>query len=475
QTIAKNAAWLMVATTGQKIISFLTFTFIARFVGVEITGKYFFAVSVTSIFVILADLGLTPVVIREMAADAERGRAVLASALRLKWILIPFAILSSLAYILLTHGGQEMLLAVALACLVMSSDAVSLTWYGAIRGRQQLRYEAWGMFIGQCLTAIVSLTAIFFHAGVLGLIFGLFCGSAWNVIWSITHTHRLLHSHSALPITHYPLRLLLRAALPFALAGIFVKVYSYVDTLLLKQFHDVIAVGYYSVAYKLVYSFQFLPMTFVAALYPGMSAASAVKDHQALRTILRGSMRLMMLLAIPITVGLSALAPGLIHFLYGARFSGAADALMILPWVTIPLFLDFPIGSLLNATHRAHQKTIAMGITMIVSIIANVMLVPAYGPVGAAWAGVISFWMLFLIGVWFVRHDIDWAWGVPFFLRGIIIAFIGWLVLKWLAGFFSIIPLIAVAIVLIVFLLWIGKIFVPEDFHLMQKWFKKIE
>jgi len=462
----------MAASTGQKIISFLTFVVVARLVGVEITGKYFFAVSVTSVFVIIADLGLTPVVIREMAADVERGRAALASALRLKLILIPLAILGSLAYIRLTHSGQEMLLAVALACLVMTADAVSVTWYGAIRGRQQLRYEAWGMFIGQCLTAIVSLTAIFFHAGVMGLIFGLLCGSAWNVLWSIRRSHDIgisLHGASL------SFKKMFFMALPFALAGIFVKVYSYVDTLLLKQFHDVFAVGYYSVAYKLTYSFQFLPMTFVAALYPGMSAAFAVNDREGLRKILHGSMRLMMLLAIPITVGLSALAPGLIHLLYGVRFSNSAASLMILPWVTIPLFLDFPIGSLLNATHRAHQKTIAMGITMVVNVIANIILVPPYGPVGAAWAGVISFWVLFLTGVWFARHDLDWAWGRSFFLRGIVIAFIGWLALKWLAGFFSIIPMLAIAVLLIIFLLWIGKIFVPDDIHLMRKWFQKIE
>jgi hypothetical protein len=59
----------------------------------------------------------------------------------------------------------------------MSADAVSLTWYGAIRGRRLLQYEAIGMFVGQVLTACGSLLSVWvFHAGVPGLVVGLLLG-----------------------------------------------------------------------------------------------------------------------------------------------------------------------------------------------------------------------------------------------------------------------------------------------------------
>ena len=75
------------------------------------------------------------------------------------------------------------------------------------------------------------------------------------------------------------------------------------------------------------------------------------------------------------------------------------------PEVLLPIFLDFPVGSLLNATHRAHLKTSAMVGTMVVNILLNTLLVPSLGPVGAAWAGVFSFWFLFLIGAVFTVRD----------------------------------------------------------------------
>src|SRR5688572_5873223 len=149
--IAENAAWLVIANTAQKAVSFVAFTIIARLVGVEITGVYFFAVSITSIFVVFQDLGLTPVVIREMAADEHRGRQVLGQAIRLKLLLIPITVVATLAYAYFTGITGTTFLAVAMACYVMSADSIHLLWYGAIRGKRELRYEAAGMFVGQII------------------------------------------------------------------------------------------------------------------------------------------------------------------------------------------------------------------------------------------------------------------------------------------------------------------------------------
>ncbi len=425
RTIARNAMWLLAATTGQKFIAFLTFTLVARLVGAEITGQFFYAISITSVFVVLTDLGMTPVVIREMAQDEESGRSVLRRAIYGKVSLIPIAILASVIYAWAVGVSMTLFLAVTLACFVMSADAVSLLWYGVIRGMRQLRFEAMGMFIGQALTAIVSVTLAFLGAGPIGLVFGLLCGSTWNVFWSIRHARRLCAVSAA--DGSWSARRLAKAALPFALAGIFVKVYSYADTLMLRQFFGEIAVGYYAVAYKLTYAFQFLPLAFVAALYPGMSAAHASSERETLRKIFTGSLRLMMIVSVPLSAGLSVFAPKIISLLYGRAFLASIVPFMIFPWVLIPIFLDFPIGSLLNATHRAGKKTTAMGITCAINVAANALLVPRFGPTGAAMAGVLSFWTLFFLGLIFVRRDLpSFAWTAWFLARGCAAAGIIW-------------------------------------------------
>ena len=425
--IAKNAAWLMVAQTAQKALSFLTFLVVARLVGVEVTGRFFYAVSVTSVFVTLSDLGLTPVLIRQMAQEEEKGKALLRTVFKGKALLIPLAVMASLGYGWMVGLSGETWLSVGLACLVLSADAVSLTWYGAIRGRRLLQYEAVGMFVGQVLTACASLlSAWMFGWGAPGLVVGLLTGSSWNMVWSAWQA-KTMGLWPAKDASAPRLLDVVRLAWPFALAGMFVKVYSYVDTLLLREYHTETEIGYYALAYKITYAFQFLPLAFVAALYPGMSAAYASKEKDALRKILMGSLRLMTIVAAPLAAVLSAYADRFIPFMYGPEFFGAIAPLQILPWVLLPIFWDFPLGSLLNATHRAEKKTVAMGIAMGLNVCANSLLVPRFGPVGAAWSALGSFWALFLVSAWFVRKDLlPGLEASSLFLRGALAAGITW-------------------------------------------------
>lgn len=472
QKIAKNALWLMVATTGQKALAFLTFYVIARFSGVEVTGKYFFSVAVTSVFVVLTDLGLTPVVIREVAADSKRGERLFRQAIRAKLFLIPLAIIVSLVYVLSIQGTREIVIAVALACFVMSSDAVSVLLYGVLRGHRELRYEAKGVFIGQLITAVIAMSAAYaFRGNVYLLIIALLGASLWNVGWSIWNVRRLgmrfreTERSSLIP--------LFREAFPFALAGIFVKVYSYVDTLLLKQFHSDTAVGEYAVAYKITYALQFLPLTFVAALYPAFSSAYAAEDHDAVRRVFAGSERLMMIVSAPLAAAISAFSPTIIS-LYGRGYEGAVLPLRVLSWVLIPIFLDFPIGSLLNASHRAGLKTSAMGVAMVVNVLMNSALVPRFGPIGAASSGLVSFSILLLVGLWWIRNDLpSYGWLISLLARGGVVSTVLWFGIVYGVDRIAWPYVLLIAIGSTPVLLLVSGLLKREDYVMVRSWCRK--
>lgn len=432
-TIARNAAWLMFATTAQKFVAFIAFTIVARLLGRELTGVFFYSVSITSIFVIFTDLGMTPVVIRSLAGNRDDAPRLLGAALRAKLFLTPVAIVGALLYATLFGADLVTLSTVAIACLVMTADTFHLALYGALRGRQNLQPEAFGMFLGQIVTATTSITAAFLGFGSIGLATALLLGSLWNVGWSLFNMRRF--SVSIQKPRKSDLKRLVKEAAPFGIAGIAVKVYSYVDSLFIQNIHGSAAVGLYAVAYKLTYAFQFLPLTFTAALYPALASLFAAKRSEDLRNTFFGSMRVMAALGFPITAGLSALSPRLIPLLYGQEFTGAIPAFSVLPWVLLPIFLDFPVGALLNATHRAHLKTIAMVVTMVVNIAANAILVPRFGPLGAAWAGVVSFWGLYFLGVSFVARFIKGIWPfISLTSRGLAAAIISWAAWRLIGG-----------------------------------------
>ena len=72
RSVTQNTIFMTVASVGQKIVSFVYFTLVARNIGPEETGKYFFTLSFTTLFVVFVDLGFTNVLVREAAKAREK-------------------------------------------------------------------------------------------------------------------------------------------------------------------------------------------------------------------------------------------------------------------------------------------------------------------------------------------------------------------------------------------------------------------
>ena len=409
-SVARNTLYLTLASIAQKVIAFAYFTVLANLVGVEKTGTYFLTLSLIVMFSVIADWGITSVVIRETAADKNKATAYLRQAMGLKVPLILFAVIAVISFSVLLGYETNVIKLVALATPILAADALSVLFYGILRGLQDLRFEAIGIFFGQLLTAILGALVLWMSPSLPFLMMALLFGSLWNVLYAGYQVARRLGWLALLPRWNaQEMKKLLRISMAFGLAGVFVKIYSSVDTILLSLYKGQEAVGVYAVAYKFTYAFQFFPLAFVGALYPAMSSL-ATRNREALAKLFDRSMWYMALLAVPITFGIASTADLLIATFYPNGYSESVTALQLLIFVLIFLFLDFPVGSLLNAAHKQAIKTAAMGLTMVINILLNVLLIPRYGVIGACVSALISFFVLFVVSFWFVPSIIDYGW-----------------------------------------------------------------
>ena len=305
--------------------------------------------------------------------------------------------------------NDEIRFLIYLAILVMAADAFTLTFYGVLRGYQLLKFEAYGLLIGQTTIAAIGAVILIFNPTLPLLIVALFSGSAVNMFWSGSVVVKKLGCRSLVPVFNaIEMKKMISIAIPFFLAGVFVKIYSYTDTIILSKYINETAVGIYAIAYKLTYSFQFLPMAFVAALYPGLSALIAT-DKEKLKETFFDAMWYMLIVSVPIVFGVWSIAPELINLFVGPEFVDSIYPLRVLIFVLIPIFLDFPVGSLLNAAGMQSIKTTLMGITMVINVVANAILIPKYGIIGASISGVISFVFLLFGGLVFVSRVVDFS------------------------------------------------------------------
>lgn len=400
-TVAQNASLLTGAYILQKIFAFVYFTLVARYIGPEDVGKYAFAVSITTLLAIFIDLGLTPVMIRELAKNNDQTKEYSRVILTAKIILGVLMYLVAQIAVQFLHKDPIVITMVSLTGIAMVLDSLSLTLWGILRAHHNLFHEAMSTIGNQVIITIAGLLGLYMRFPLPVLALALVIGSTFSFVYALIITRRRGFV-SFKPYLHFQtLFNQLRESLAFALAGIFTRIYSYSDQVLLSLMISNIALGWYSVAYKITFAFQFIPSAFAAVIYPAMSAAKK-NDPAGFQRLFEKSMYFLSLMAIPLAVGIFVIAPEAIRIFYGSRFIESVTPLRILILSLPAVFLSFPVGSVLNSSNKQHINTINLGITMIINIGLNFLLIPKFEYIGASIAASVSLYYLLFSNIYFI-------------------------------------------------------------------------
>ena len=388
---------MTIASVGQKVISFVYFTLIARNIGAEGTGKYFFALSFTTIFVVFIDLGLTQVLIREGTKSKENLQKYFSSVLFTKIFLGIFTYFTAVLVIKIMGYPVETKHLVYLSAVTMLFDSLHLTIYGVLRAVGNLKYEAWGIIASQLISLILGTTFLYLKLPLIFLIATFTIPSFLNVIYSSTVLFLKYKIKFKPKLDKSALKFMGIIAIPFALTAIFGRVYSYIDSILLSKLAGDVAVGWYSIPYKITYAFQFMPLALVAALYPKFSEYF-VNDKKRLAYVFEQGIKYLLLIVFPIAIGIGVLAKDIILSLYTAEYVNSILPLQILLVGLIFSYISFPIGAFLNACNRQVTQTIIVFFVMVINIILNLILIPRVGVIGTAIAALVGNFFLTFFG-----------------------------------------------------------------------------
>ena len=89
---------------------------------------------------------------------------------------------------------------------------------------------------------------------------------------------------------------------------------------------------------------------------------------------------------LPVVICISILAERIVFFLYGSAFASSVPVLQVLAWLMIPQFLNPFLSHILFARHEQHRSLIVAAVNLSAFSIAAFLLIPGWGPVGAALA-----------------------------------------------------------------------------------------
>jgi len=404
---AKNTFYLFSAYVFQKIVALFYFIVLARYLGAAGLGQYTFAFSFAALFSILVDFGLSPVLIREISRDKDKSEIYLGNVLGFKLFssLLGFGLIILMINLMGYPSMVKNL--VYLASLVMILDNLSFSLYSTFRGYFNLKYESLGLIIQKIVIVVSGAIFILLKAPLIVLILPVILGSLFYLINALILAKVKLHLPIEFHFNKEVLKLLLQISWPFFVTGIFAQIFGTADTILLSYLGGDKFVGWYNAAQKIpVAVVGLIPAAFGATLFPSFSYYF-VNSPIDLKRLLEKSIFYLTIIALPIIIGGFILADQIILLFYGQDYQPSILTLKIFIWALFFMFLDYPLNGLLYACNRQKPATFIRGVATAIFVILNLILIPKYFQIGSAIAALISFFILFILEVYWTKKIVS--------------------------------------------------------------------
>ncbi len=468
--VARSGAVYTLALVFQKVLSFAYFSVLARALGPEALGTYIFALSFAAFFSLVADFGIVPLAIRTFSQNPSRQKEHFRTffTIRMGLAALSLAVLHGLSFVL--GYGPELRVLLAITSVIMVMDAFTAYCYTVFRSRQNLFYEALGTVLFQIIIFTAGLLVISKTHDLRALLAVILAGSLFHIIFSSALIKRKAKIDFRLRIKPDIVWQWMARAVPFFLAAGFIKAYNTIDSILLKNLVGDEAVGLYAIPAKIVFTFPFVALAVTAAVYPAMSHY-AIESRERLQSIFSRTLQLLLTISLPIAVGIYLLADSIVMRIW-PEFAASIPALQILIWAVVFLYVEFPFGSLLNATGNERRNTVNRGIQLTVFVALNLILIPRYGFMGAVYAALSCSILIVFLG-WVRAREI-----VPVFTARFMAILLKLAIASGLMGLavfyfkdeYSFLIIIPVAAVLYGMLLLLLRAYTAEDW----RWLKSI-
>ncbi len=402
--VARNTAAPLAVTVVERGLGLLLAIYATRVLGPAGIGAYTVAQNVWHFASILADFGLGTLLTRDVARDRPAAAQRTAATVGLRLVLAA-ACAPAAALVATLYGDRAILITVVLLAAGLFPVASAGALSAVFAGHERMTTPAVVQLVGGVLTAALGFAVLAVGWGIIGLggvSLAVSLLTAGIFLWLV----RRRYFTPRIVLLPRDLHAQLREAWPLMLNNLLNSIFFRSDIQVLGAFRGPRAVGHYGNAFRIIDAVGLLPSRFVLALFPVLSRRAAPGDATFL-TVYRLAVKLLLGIAVPIALGITVLAYDITRLLWDARFlPDSAIALQILVWYVPGSFWNGLTQYVLIALGQQRWITGGFFLATAFNVIANLLLVPRYGLVAAAWTTVASEVVLFVPFAVIVRRSL---------------------------------------------------------------------
>lgn len=415
-------------------------------VGAESYGLYFSLFNFSLVLNMFLDLGITNFNNRNMARHSHLLRKYLGNLVSLKFLLaIGYALVSLSLALLIGYDRQQFHL---LFFLIVSQFLASFTLF--------LRSNISGLHLFRTDSLLSVLDRVLMIVLCSALLFTNWFGGNFTIAWFV-YAQTLAYLMAALVTFVVLLRysgrvrlnfdrrlfvVFIRKSWPFALLILLMSIYFRTDAVLLERLLPETGkeqVGIYAQAFRLMDAFTMLGVLFAGLLLPMFSRM--IKQGEKVGQLVQLAFLLIMVPSVLMGVAANVFGLEIMQLLYHEHTEISAPMLGLLMAGFAGNSASYIFGTLLTANGSLKQLNGLAAGGMAVNIGLNLLLIPRFGALGAAWVCLFTQLLMaaaqLLLAVRIFRFQLNWVLILKltgFLLFSVLAAKVLHLMGNWLAG-----------------------------------------
>jgi len=405
KSIAKGASILLIGAIFGKFLAFL-YRIVLSKLGPETYGEISLAISLFSILSVIAILGLDTGVLRYVSIfyREKDHRKIKGTILFSTKIIFLLSMIFSILLFLLSDWINDTFFQSANLSLILKVMAIALPfeslksiWTNSLKAFQKVEYDIYARVIGEIFLRIL-LTVLFIKLG-LG-IFGASIAYAISIIFSCTLLFIFLET-KAFSLAKKSIKAIAKRkeilfySLPLVFNSLTIIIINAADTLILGYFYNPSIVGIYNVAIPIAKLILIIPTALMGVYIPILAVVQ--NEKKAFEKVYYTITKWIFFINFISLAWLILYSKDLIIRFFTASYVSAEIPLIILAVgyvINSCTYSSRDILLLLNKTKTIFAATV---ISCVINILLNIILVPAYGMIGAAIATMGSLTILSLI------------------------------------------------------------------------------
>ena len=408
--LTANALWLYADRLLRGGLSLVVGIIVARYLGPQQYGEYSYVLGLVVLLASIGTLGLDLIIVRMLVNSPNDEPEILGTSTVLRLGASGVAYIITVSAVVAGKPGDGT--ALALALLVGLSPVFQVT--GVIDLFFQSRIHSSNTVKCKLGAGAVMITVrillIYWGAGLIA--FAATVAGELALV-AICLVYRFYRYGGRIQLWHYNRHralLMIREGWPLMAASAAIAIYLRIDQVMLEYMNGDVAVGLFSVAARLTEIFVIAATVLAQTIFPAMSdlyEASLYRYNRTLSAIMFGVFWVSFIFS-----GLvSIFSSHIIIMIFGNRYVAAGSILSIYVFNTVTMSVSViftPKYILDGIANISFYGTIAGAVF---SVAANLMLIPRYGVLGAAWSALLAQLVPTLFVGLFFRRDI----GVFFF------------------------------------------------------------